>query len=152
MAGLMRRLVRRLPPWVRKQPISVMAAVFGIPAGVTSLFGQARSAALAELLPWWAGKMWALCLAAGCAAWLAGLSSTRQINGQLVVERLALLLLGLRLLSMAAAVYGAALIITSGWAGLLAAWPLMVLALGLTVHLLDLADSGPPSSEAPDEQ
>lgn len=137
-------LIRHLPMWVRAAPIDAMVAVFGIPAGLSSLLGLAPSRAL-TLLPWWAGKLWALCLILGCAAWLAGLASVREVDGRLAVGHLPVLLLGLRLLSMAALVYGATIIVTSGWAGVLAAWPLLVLALGTTVRCVDLTDRARPS-------
>lgn len=139
-----RWLVRRLPAWVRAAPIEVMVAVFGIPSGLAAMLGPASSRALAELLPWWAGKLWAVCLVAGCIAWLAGLSSVREVDGRLTVGRLPIMLLGLRLLSMAAAVYGTAIIVISGREGLLAAWPLLVLALGTAVRCADLSNRARP--------
>ncbi|MEV6987492.1 hypothetical protein AB0M95_40410 [Sphaerisporangium sp. NPDC051017] len=140
MTGAGRRLVRRLPAWMRRQPIEVMVCLVGIPTGLLSLAGLATSRALDQVLPWWVTKLWALCLIAGCAAWLGGLTSAREVDGRMVLWRLPLLLLGLRLLSTAAAVYGVAIVVTAGWAGVLASWPLWVVALGTTVRRLDLAD------------
>lgn len=144
--SLQQRLVGRLPVWARTQPIDVMFALLGIPSGVAALSGIARSRALALLLPHWATYLWGVCLVAGCIAYLAGLTSLRERDGHLVITRLPVLLFGLQILSPAALVYGVAIIVISGWAGLLAAWPLLVAAIAtwirrveLTRHRQDLA-------------
>jgi hypothetical protein len=136
----MRYLVRRLPIWVRTQPLDATLALFGIPPALAALLGQLRSAALAELLPWLAIRLWAVCLLIGCAAWLAGLMSMREENGQLLISRLPILILGLALVSVSAVVYGVAILIASGWAGALAAWPLLVAAAGTYLRRVDLSD------------
>lgn len=136
----MRRLVRRLPVWVRTQPLDCMFALLGLPSGVISLIGVVRSRALEELLPWWATRLWAVCLLVGCVAWLAGASGVRERDGQLVATRLPAWMLGLHLLSLACAVYGTAIIVIAGWAGLLAAYPLIVGAAGTYIRRVDLAD------------
>lgn len=136
----MRRLVERLPAWVLTQPLDCMFALLGLPSGVASLLGAARSRALDELLPWWATRLWAVCLLVGCVAWLAGASSVRERDGQLVATRLPAFILGLHLLSLACAVYGVAIIVLGGWSGALAAYPLLVGAAGTYIRRVHLVD------------
>ncbi|MDF5758628.1 hypothetical protein [Spongiactinospora sp. TRM90649] len=134
----MRHLVLRLPVWIRAQPLDCMFALLGILPGVASLAGLATSRALETLLPWWAAQLWALILIVGCGCWLAGASSVRERDGHLVASRLPLFLLGLRLLSLACLVYAVAIVVISGWAGLLAAYPLLVGAAGLYIRRVGL--------------
>ncbi|GII87690.1 hypothetical protein Ssi03_56800 [Sphaerisporangium siamense] len=134
----MRPLVTRLPAWVRTQPLDAMFAVLGIPSAVATLTGVATSHALETLLPWWANRLWALCLLAGCIAWLAGLSGVRELEGRLVVTRLPVLLLGLQLLSMTCLVYAVAIVAVAGWDGVLAAYPLLVGTLATYIRRADL--------------
>lgn len=136
----MRRLVKRLPAWVLLQPLDCMFAALGLPSGIISLLGVARSRALDQLLPWWATRLWAACLLVGCIAWLAGASSVRELDGQLVATRLPAYILGLHLLSLACAVYAVAIIVIGGWAGALAAYPLIVGAAGTYIRRVYLID------------
>jgi hypothetical protein len=136
----MRRLVARLPVWARTQPLDCMFALLGLPSGVLSLLGVVRSRAMEELLPWWATRLWAVCLLVGCVAWLAGASSVRERDGLVVATRLPAWMLGLHLLSLACAVYAVAIIVVGGWAGVLAAYPLVVAAAGTYIRRVDLVD------------
>jgi hypothetical protein len=130
----MRRLVVHLPVWAQTQPISVMCVLLGAPAGLAALVGPARSPALDVVLPLWARSLWAACLLTGCLAWGAGLVSMRRDGDRLVIRRLPAMILGLQLISLTAAVYGTAIIVVGGWAGVLAAWPLSVVAAGTAVE------------------
>lgn len=103
-------LIRRLPAWVRTQPLDCMFAILGIPSGLVSLLGVARSRALDQLLPVWAVRLWAVCL------------------------------LGLQLLSVATLVYFVAIIVIGGWGGVLVAWPLLVVSAATWVRRADLVD------------
>lgn len=143
MTGPLPRLVRRLPVWVQAQPLDCMFALLGILPGLASLAGVASSKALDALLPWWAVRLWAVILLVGCACWLAGASSVRERDGQLVATRLPAFLLGLHLLSLACFVYGTAIIVIGGWAGLLAAYPLLVGAAGLYIRRVGLSRRSP---------
>uniref|UniRef100_UPI003F49920D hypothetical protein n=1 Tax=Nonomuraea sp. CA-251285 TaxID=3240002 RepID=UPI003F49920D len=136
--GLSARLVSRLPVWVRQQPIDAMFALLGIPSGLAALTGLATSRALMAVLPDWAAVLWGLCLVAGCACYLSGLMSMRERDGRLVITRLGVLMLGLQIISPAALVYGVAIIVASGWAGLLAAWPLIVAAAATWIRRTEL--------------
>jgi len=136
----MRRLVRRLPVWARTQPLDCMFALLGLVPAALSLIGVVRFKALEQLLPWWATRLWPVCLLVGCIAWLAGASSVREHEGQLVATRLPAWMLGLHLLSLACAVYGVAIIVIGGWAGVLAAYPLIVATAGTYIRRVDLAD------------
>lgn len=142
MNGPLVRLVRRLPIWVQAQPLDCMFAMLGILPGLASLAGLASSRALDLLLPWWAVRLWAAILLIGCACWLAGASSVKERDGQLVATRLPAFLLGLHLLSLACLVFGAAIIVIGGWGGLLAAYPLLVGAAGLYIRRVGLARRG----------
>lgn len=128
----------RLPVWVRTQPIDATFALLGIPSGLTLLVGPARSRALEAVLPHWATYLWAMSLVLGCLAWLAGLTSVRMRDGRLVITRLPVLLLGLQILSPAALVYGLTIILVGGWAGVLAAWPLFVVAAATFIRRVEL--------------
>lgn len=144
MTGPLPRFVRRLPVWVQAQPLDCMFALLGILPGIASLAGVASSKALETLLPWWAVRLWAVILLVGCVCWLAGASSVRERDGQLVATRLPAYLLGLHLLSLACLVFGTAIIVIGGWAGLLAAYPLLVGAAGLYIRRVGLSRRGSP--------
>jgi hypothetical protein len=131
---VIRRLVARLPVWMQEGPIGSMCVLLGIPAGIAALVGPASSRALDTLLPVWARILWAGCLIVGCVAWGIGLTSVRNVGGVSVITRLPSMLLGLRLIANAAIVYAIAIIVVSGWAGMLAAWPLGVVAFGTTIE------------------
>lgn len=139
MTGPLRSLVRRLPIWVQAQPLDAMIALLGVLPGLASLAGLATSRALDVLLPWWAVRLWAVILLVGCGCWLAGASSVRERDGQLVATRLPAFLLGLRLLALACLVYGVAIIALGGWAGVLSAYPLLVGAAGLYIRRVGLS-------------
>lgn len=143
MTGPLPRLVRRLPIWVQAQPLDCMFALLGILPGIASLAGLASSRALEVLLPWWAVRLWAVILIVGCGCWLAGASSVRERDGQLVATRLPVYLLGLYLLSLACLVYSVAIVAVSGWGGLLASYPLLVGAAGLYIRRVGLSRRGP---------
>jgi hypothetical protein len=136
----MRRLVRRLPLWVRAQPLDTLLSVLGIPSGVASLVGAADSRALAALLPQWAVYLWSINLIVGCVCWLAGASSVREQDGHLVTRRLPIYVLGLHLLSLSCAVYGVAILVIGGAAGLLGGYPLLVIATGLYIRRVNLTE------------
>lgn len=106
----------------------------GLPSGIAALLGPASSRALDTLLPPWARPLWAVCLIVGCVAWAAGITSVRQRGERLVITRLHVMVLGLRLLSLAALVYALAILIVSGWAGILAAFPLLSVSFGTAVE------------------
>lgn len=131
---VIRRLVRHLPVWVQQEPLGVMCVLLGLPSGLAALIGPASSRALDTLLPFWARPLWAGCLVLGCLAWAAGITSVRQRGHQLVITRLPVMILGLQLISLAALVYGLAIIVLSGWAGLLAAFPLFAVSFGTAVE------------------
>ncbi|GAA4100981.1 hypothetical protein [Nonomuraea soli] len=137
---IIRRLVARLPDWVQRQPISVMCALLGFPSGLAALIGPVSSRALDTVLPSWARLLWAGCLIVGCLAWSVGLTSMKRIADRLVITREASMIFGLQLISMAAIVYATTIIITAGWAGVLAAWPLTVVAGGTAVQQAVLAN------------
>lgn len=136
----MRRLVARLPVWVQEGPIGTMCVLLGVPAGLFTLFGPARSHALDVALPFWARPLWSICLIVGCIAWAAGLTSVRQHGGILIIGRLPAYILGLQLIATAAIVFGLAIVWVGGWAGVLAAWPLGVVAFGTAVEAAKLGN------------
>lgn len=131
---MIRRMVARLPVWVQEQPLGVMSVLLGIPSGLAALVGPATSRALDTLLPPWARPIWAACLILGCIAWGVGITSIRQRGALLIITRLQALILGLRLISLAALVYALAIILISGWAGALAAYPLLVVSAATAVE------------------
>jgi hypothetical protein len=132
------RLVSRLPVWVRQQPIDAMFALLGIPSGLAALIGPAKSRALTQVLPHWVVVLWGACLVIGCVCYLIGLTSMREHEGRLVVTRLPVMAFGLQILSPAALVYGTAIIAVSGWAGVLASWPLAVAAAATWIRRTEL--------------
>ncbi|MEU8379789.1 hypothetical protein [Streptosporangium sp. NPDC048865] len=133
------RLVRHLPLWVRRQPTDAFLTLLGLSSGIALLVGPATSRALETVLPAWGRLLWGLCQVLGCAAWLAGLISIReQEDGQLIITRLPMLILGLQLLAPAALVYGVSIILLSGWAGVLAAWLPLAAAAMTYLRRLDL--------------
>lgn len=133
------RLVRKLPKWVRVSPLDVMFVFLGIPSSLAAVAGLAQSNALADVLPWWGPKLWAVALLVGCLAWLVGLTSITENNGILVLTRMPALLLGLHLVSITCLTYAAVLIIFSGWTGLLAATAYLVIAFGTWLRRVDFS-------------
>lgn len=132
------RIVRRLPVWVRANPMDCTLVMLGIPGGVLSLAGVARSSALAEILPWWGPALWSAALVVGCAAWLVGLTSVREADGRLVITRMPAMLLGLQVVSMSALTYGVMIVATAGWAGLVASLYVFVVGAGTWIRRVDL--------------
>lgn len=145
--GLSSRVVRKLPTWVRINPLDVMFVCMGIPSSLVSLVGVARSNALTNVLPWWGPKLWSASLLVGCVAWLVGLTSITENNGVLVLTRMPSLLLGLHLVSMACLTYAVVVTIAAGWAGLLPSVIYLVVAGGTWLRRVDLSSrvKGGPS-------
>ncbi|WP_157251136.1 hypothetical protein [Nonomuraea typhae] len=140
MKNPLTHLVYRLPLWVQTQPLDTMFALLGIVPGIASLTGIASSRALA-LMPWWAGRLWGLVLLVGSVCWLVGAAGVRERDGLLVTTRRPLMVLGLRLLSLACLIYGVSIIAFGGLSGLLASYPLVVGAVGLHIRKVGLTRS-----------
>lgn len=136
--GLSGRIVRRLPLWVRSSPLDVMFVFMGLPSSLVTLLGLTHSSALAELLPWWGIRIWALALFAGCVAWLVGLTSVQEDEGVRVLTRLPALILGLHLVSITCLTYAVAVILFAGWFGFLTATLYLVIAGGTWLRRVDL--------------
>lgn len=136
--GFQNQLVRRLPVWVRTAPLDATFCVLGIPGAALAVAGVVQSQSLDQFLPGWGRLLWSICLFSGCVLWLAGLTSIKENNGHMTVTRMPILIFGLYLTSLAALVYGVALILIAGWSGVLAAWPVLVFAGGTWLRRLDL--------------
>lgn len=136
--GAQNRLVRRLPVWIRTAPLDATFCVLGVPSAALAVVGVVQSPSLTEFLPGWGRLLWSVCLFFGCLFWFIGLTSIKENNGHMIVTRMPVLILGLYLSSLAALVYGAALILVAGWAGALAAWPVLVFAGGTWLRRVDL--------------
>jgi len=136
--GVQDRIVRRLPIWIRTAPLDATFCVLGIPGATLAVVGVVQSRALSEFLPGWGRLVWSICLFFGCLLWLIGLSSIKENNGHMVVTRMPILIFGLYLSSLAALVYGVALIMIGGWSGVLPAWPVLVFAGGTWLRRVDL--------------
>lgn len=134
----MRRLVARLPVWVQAYPLDLLMIVLCLQSGLVSLLGWGPSRPLEAAMPWWAPRVWAVCLLAGSVCWLAGLTGIRQRDGQLVARRLPVLLLGLRLLALVMPVYFAAVVLVGGVDALMAGWILLGAAFLIYVRLAGL--------------
>jgi hypothetical protein len=134
----MRRLVARLPVWVQAYPVDLLLIVLCLQSGLVSLFGWGPARPLEAAMPWWAPRMWAVCLLAGSACWLAGLSGIRGRDGQLVARRLPVLMLGLRLLALVMPIYFAAVVLVGGLAALLSGWILLFAAAMVYIRLVGL--------------
>lgn len=141
MTNFQARMIRRLPPGIRAFPLDAMLAAMAIPAGLANALGLASSRAMDELLVTTAQGLWAVCLIVGAGAWLAGVLGVTTQEGVLVLRRLPLLIFGLYLLSLASMVYAVAVLVLNGWAGVLAAWPLLTFAAGLHIRRVDLAET-----------
>jgi hypothetical protein len=107
-------LIDHLPAGLLARPAEWFLAAACIGAGITNLasLGHARTAA--ALLDPIFYTAWLLCLILGGVALFCGLSSYRRTPRGWVVTRVACYRLGLRLLGLGAAVYGAALLIVAG--------------------------------------
>lgn len=136
--GIQNRLTRRLPVWVRTAPLDATFCVLGIPSSALAVAGVVQSRTLVEFLPGWGRLLWSACLFFGCLFWFIGLTSIKENNGHMIVTRMPILIFGLYLTSLSALVYGVALILIGGWAGVLAAWPVLVFAGGTWLRRLDL--------------
>lgn len=133
------RVIAKLPVWVRTAPLDATFCVLGIPSSALTVLGFARSPTLVELLPNWGFLLWSACLFVGCSTWLAGLVSIKENNGHMIVTRMPVMIFGLYLVSLAATVFGLALVLIGGWNGVLAAWPVLVFAAGTYLRRVDLA-------------
>lgn len=133
------RMIGKLPVWARTAPLDATFCVLGIPSSALTVLGFARSPTLIELLPDWGLLLWSVCLFVGCMAWLAGLTSIKENNGHMIVTRMPVMIFGLYLVSLAAVVFGLALVLIGGWNGVLAAWPVLVFAAGTYLRRVDLA-------------
>lgn len=131
------RIVRKLPKWIRVSPLDVMFVFLGLPSSLAAMAGVAQSNALADVLPWWGPKLWAVALFIGCCAWLVGLTSVKENNGILILTRMPALLLGLHLVSITCLTYAAVVIVFSGWTGVLAATAYLVIAFGTWLRRVD---------------
>ena len=126
----MTRPVDRLPVWVRAYPMDLLFIVLCLQSGLVSLFGWGPARPLEQAMPWWAPRIWAVCLLVGSVCWLAGLSGIRGRDGHLVTRRLPILLLGLRLLALVMPIYAAAALLVGGWSAL-ASGQILLVAAGL---------------------
>lgn len=134
----MRRLVARLPVWVRTQPLDCLLAALCLQSGLVSALGIGPTRPLEQLMPWWATRLWAVCLLIGAVCWLVGLTGIRERDGRLIASRLPILRLGLWLLSTVMLVYGLAIAVIGGAAGLLGAETLLLASALIAVRRADL--------------
>lgn len=138
--GIQMRLVRKLPAWIRLAPLDVMFAVMGLASSIGLLLGPAQPGSLHNVLPRWGPILWGVCLLVGCLAWMIGLTSIQRKGGAVVVSRMAYLIFGLYLVSLAALVYGLVVILFSGWSGVIAGALFMAVAGGTYLRRIDFAD------------
>jgi hypothetical protein len=139
------RLVARLPVWVRTQPMDLLIVALCLQTGLVNLFGWGPTRPLEAAMPWWATRLWAVCLLAGSGCWLAGLTGIHERDGMLVATRLPVLLLGLRLLSLIMPVYFAAVAAIGGWQTLLPTWVLLLAAALIFVRYAELINRRGPA-------
>lgn len=138
--GLQSRIIRRLPVWVRSNPLDVMFIVILTPSSVLSLAGIAQSNAMAQTLPWWGTKIGALMMLVGCVFWAVGITSVHASNGILVLSRMPALLLGLHLVSVTTLSYAVLVLTVSGRAGVTVSAYLLAMAGGTWLRRIDLTD------------
>lgn len=138
--GLQRRVIRRLPVWVRSNPLDVMFILILTPSSVLSLAGVAQSNAMAQTLPWWGTKLAAVALLTGCVFWAVGITSVHANNGILVLSRMPALLLGLHVVSVTTLSYAVLVFTVSGRAGVTVGAYLLAMAGGTWLRRIDLAD------------
>lgn len=115
-----------------------MFVFMGLPTGLAAAVGLTQSSAMAEILPWWGIRIWAVALAVGCVAWLVGLTSVHEDSGSLVLTRLPAMILGLHLVSITCLTYAVAVFLFAGWLGLLTATLYLVIAGGTWLRRVDL--------------
>lgn len=136
--SLSNRMVRRLPLWVRANPMDVMFVFLGLPTSLASAVGLSQSSALHQVLPWWGPRLWSTALLVGCVAYLIGVTSVKEVGGSLIITRMPALLLGLHLISITTATYAVVVLVFAGWAGLVPALAYLVVSLGMWIRRVDV--------------
>lgn len=134
------RVVRRLPVWVRVSPLDAMFSLLGMLAGASNLVGLSQARSINTVLPWWGQLIWAIALMLGCLFWMIGLTSVREENGGYVIRRMPVFIFGLQLVSHAALVYAAVIVLFSGWGGVVASLSFLAVAMGTWLRWVDLRD------------
>jgi hypothetical protein len=127
------RLIRRAPAGIQTFPLDITFAALMVPSGILFFVGLTSSRAL-EVLPLWARYLWAACLVVGGIAWAAGALSAVRSNSHVVIRYVPVMVFGLSLTSAACFVYGIAIILTSGWAGVIAASGFFTIGAGTYVR------------------
>lgn len=136
--GLQSRALNKLPIGVRLFPLDVTFCFLGIPSALFSLFGMTRARSLETILPPVMVTVWSITLLVGCVAWFAGTISTKRVGSDVVITRIAVMIFGLTLVSLASMVYAVSLLALSGLAAVSAAIPLVTFAVGTYIRRVDL--------------
>lgn len=134
-ARMRRKVLHALPEGFIARPEAAFLAILCFGTGIPTALGITQSQALYQLLPTGALNAWGVALLVGSAAVLSGILSIEIRDGYEVIKRAAAYRLGLRLLGLASVVYGFALIVLAGTAGLLPAGWVWAFAVAMWVRL-----------------
>lgn len=129
------RVVNALPVGFQTYPMDAVFAILGTLSGAGTFARLLSSQALEAALPPWALYVWSGLLFVGSVSWLIGILSTRRNgHGEVIIDRVPILVLGLGLISVVTLVYGIAVISRGGLSGVLAAVAYFAVAGGTYVR------------------
>lgn len=116
-------LLAHLPAGVIARPAEWFLAILLTLSGVTILAGLSDPPSIAALLAPVVYYGWGACMAIGGIAMISGLASARWVSGtdRYIITRVAVYVLGLRLLGLSSLAYALAILFVGGWNGLPAA-------------------------------
>lgn len=134
-ARMRRRVLHALPEGFIARPEAAFLAILCFGTGIPTALGATQSRALYQLLPSGVLNAWGVALIVGSTAVLSGILSIEIRDGYEVIRRAAAYRLGLRLLGLSSVVYGLAIVVVGGVAGLLPAGWIWSFAVAMWVRL-----------------
>lgn len=128
-----------VPEPLRYQPFELLLAFMCLVSGTSTLLGAPNErSAVVRVLPEWFLHSWALVLVLGGLALICGASSAVQLDGRVIIRRIACYRFGLRLLGAASLIYGATLFIAAGLAAFTVAPIVLAFSLACYVRHADI--------------
>jgi uncharacterized membrane protein len=115
-------LLAHLPAGILSRPAEWFLSILCVLSGQAILTGLGQSGSVERLLNAIAYYLWGAALVAGGAAMIAGLTSIRRApDGEYIIRRKPVYLLGLRLLCSASVIFTIAVLAVNHWAGIVTA-------------------------------
>lgn len=129
------KIVRKLPVGIQTYPMDAVFCLLGTISGVGTIGRVITSQALTAALPPWALTIWAVLLTIGSIAWGIGILSIHHNGqGEMIITKVPIMILGLGLISVVTLVYGIAVISRGGTAGLIASFAYFAISGGTYVR------------------